>query len=76
MNRTRRHDKVSADLETQHRLWIMRIQELVATGRHPTQSLTSLSSEVTAWIAENPQRKASRQEAWNAFNRRITRAIA
>jgi uncharacterized protein YoaH (UPF0181 family) len=71
MNRTRRHAKAARDLETQHRLWTVRIQELVASGLAARQALVKLAEEVTPWIAENPQRKAARQDAWNAFNHRI-----
>lgn len=73
-SRTRRHDKATSDLETQHRLWTVRIQELVASGLSARQVLAKLAEEVTPWIAENPQRKAARQHAWNAFNRRIPTA--
>ena len=74
MNRTRRHDKAASDLETQHRLWTVRIQELVGTGLAPRQAFTKLAEEVAPWITENPQRKAARQDAWNAFTRRIPKS--
>lgn len=74
MNRTRRQDKAASDLETQHRLWTVRIQELVASGLTARQAFVKLSEEVIPWIAENPQRKAARTIAWNTFNHRIPKS--
>lgn len=71
MNRTRRQDKAATDLETQHRLWIIRIQELVGAGLTPRRALDQLTEEATTWITEKPERKAARTIAWHAFIRRI-----
>jgi hypothetical protein len=69
--RARRREKSQLDLDTQHRLWFIRLMEQVAAGDHPRVALDKLTEEVRPWISEIPQRKTERQVAWSAFLRKI-----
>ena len=69
--RPRRQAKVQADTGTQHRLWLVRLQDLVAAGDTPRDALDKLAGETRGWLAEIPQRKAERLAAWHAFLRKI-----
>jgi len=72
--RQRRHEKATRDLQTQHALWVQRIRDLVAEGLTARQALDKLASEMPAWIAEIPARKAQRRDAWNDFVRHVNAA--
>jgi hypothetical protein len=71
--RQRRKEKAAQDLHTAHSLWVVRLQEIVATtGNPPTVAFTMLRVEVTRYVqALEPQRRAQASEAWHAFERAV-----
>jgi len=71
--RARRKEKAAQDLHTAHCLWVVRLQEIVATtGNPPTVAFTMLRVEVTRYVqALEPQRRAQASEAWRAFERAV-----
>jgi hypothetical protein len=73
--RARRKAKAQQDLNTAQALWVVRLQEIVAsTGQPPVAAFAALRVEVTRYVlALPPQRKQQAQEAWNAFERAVER---
>jgi len=73
--RARRKEKAQQDLQTAHALWVVRLQEIVAsTGQPPVAAFAALRVEVTRYVtALPPQRKQQAQEAWNSFERAVHR---
>jgi hypothetical protein len=70
--RQRKKAETQADIETQHKLWVIRIQDLVATADlTPTQALVKLEAEVQADIRSRPQWKQALTLTWLEFKRKI-----
>jgi uncharacterized protein YoaH (UPF0181 family) len=70
--RKKNHAKVMNDTDTQHSLWVIRIQELMALKKCSShKALELLTVEVDAQIKEKPQRSQDMRLCWAAFIRRI-----
>lgn len=70
--RQRRKAKANADLQTQHKLWTARIQDIMAAeGCDAKMALKKLEGEVAKEILIRPQWKQTMWLAWASYIRRI-----
>lgn len=71
--RQRRAAKSEQDTHTAHALWVVRLQELVASkGCPPRAAFALLAAEVRQQVATHPpQTRLQIQLAWSAFERAV-----
>lgn len=71
--RQRRAAKAEQDTHTAHALWVVRLQELVASkGCPPRAAFTLLAAEVRQQVAAHPpQTRLQIKLAWSAFERAV-----
>jgi hypothetical protein len=71
--RQRRAAKSEQDTHTAHALWVVRIQEIVASkGCPPRAAFDVLAAEVWQQVAEHPpQTRQQIRLAWSAFERAV-----
>lgn len=71
--RARRAAKQAADTHTAHALWVVRLQEIVATRAvAPRTAFTLLAAEAQRQVAAHPpQTRLQIKLAWSAFERAV-----
>ena len=73
--RAARAAKAKADQDTQEKLWIERIRNIMLEEDLPAAlALDLLHAEVKQTMRDNPRRKMQIVNTWNDFHRRIQQA--